>query len=110
MMENVALFQKFQTRQRSIGMARNSGAFLEAVKLTTAKFDQLEWHSDHVWVKDWLFRMEHDRNEQWTGGSDYFNFYKVKRLMDEYRSFFCRLPQLKATNILEIGMWDGGSL
>lgn len=73
-------------------------------------FEQFEWHSDHMRLGDLLFRLEHFANDNWNHGNRYFRLYKVKELLDQYQSFFATKPNFQAKNILEIGLWDGGSL
>lgn len=73
-------------------------------------FDFFEWHADHLKLGDLLFRLEHFRNDNWKLGDNYFRLYKVKELFDQYQSFFAGKPNFQAKNIVEIGMWDGGSL
>ncbi|MBX9941279.1 MAG: class I SAM-dependent methyltransferase [Candidatus Obscuribacterales bacterium] len=73
-------------------------------------FDLFEWHSDHLRLGDLLFRLEHFRNDKWNLGDNHFRLYKVKGLFEQYQVFFGRKPNFQAKNILEIGMWDGGSL
>ena len=73
-------------------------------------FEQFDWHSDHMRLGELLFRLEHFRNKNWALGHRYFNLYKVKELYDQYEKFFATKLNFQAKNILEIGMWDGGSL
>ena len=45
------------------------------------------------------------------GGGDCFIFYKLKTLIDQYESYFqINSPNYAPANVLELGMWDGGSL
>lgn len=73
-------------------------------------FDLFDWQSDHMRFGELLFRLEHYRNDHWKLGDAYFRLYKVKELYEQYQTFFERKPNFQAKNIVEIGMWDGGSL
>lgn len=73
-------------------------------------FDRLEWNKDHMRIAELLFRLEHCRSDNWTLGDKYFNLYKVKPLFDQYAKLFEQRKWYQAQNILELGMWDGGSL
>ena len=57
-----------------------------------------------------VFRLERDKNDQWDLGDQCFAFHKDKELIEEYERAFSRRPGLRPRHILEIGMWDGGSL
>lgn len=73
-------------------------------------FDQLEWRPDRMLYQDLVFRLEHYRSDDWDGG-DHFAFYKIKGLVDQYERYFQdRARPLEVRNVLELGMWDGGSI
>ncbi len=71
-------------------------------------FEGLEWHDDRMLLNGWIYRIEHHRRDDWEGG-DHFRFFKIKGLVDAYEAFF-RTHPLQPRNVLELGMWDGGSL
>ena len=73
-------------------------------------FEELVWHSDRMLLGDLVFRLEHYANDSWELGSECFHFYKIKSLVDQYAKFWSRREDFRARNILELGMWDGGSL
>jgi cephalosporin hydroxylase len=73
-------------------------------------FEQLLWRSDRVLLGKLVFRLEHYKNDQWELGDRCFAFFKIKELIDQYETAFLRRPGLKPRHLLEIGMWDGGSL
>ena len=56
------------------------------------------------------FRLEHYKNEDWELGDDCFIFYKTKYLVDQYAKFWSLRRDLRPQNILELGIWDGGSI
>ena len=73
-------------------------------------FEKFDWQSDHLRLGDLLFRLEHFRNKDWAHGHNYFALYKVKELFDQYESYFASKANFQAKNIIELGVWDGGSL
>lgn len=73
--------------------------------------DQLEWHTDRVMSGDLVLRLEHFKDDDsWELGDECLTFFKVRKLVDEYRTLFVSRPQLAPTNVLELGIWDGGSI
>jgi cephalosporin hydroxylase len=74
-------------------------------------FEKLNWYPDKMVVNGLTFRLQHTKNDHWNEGDNHFIFYKIKKLIDQYESYFKNYPE-NATpkNIVEIGMWDGGSL
>lgn len=74
-------------------------------------FECLIWHGDHMKLKDLLFVVEHCRGQGEKPVSDEnFGLYKVKQIYDQYEKIFSERPYFQAKNIMEIGIWDGGSL
>jgi hypothetical protein len=73
-------------------------------------FEKLVWHSDRMLLGDLVFRLQHYANDNWELGTECFLFYKIKGLVDQYANFWSLRPNFRARNILELGMWDGGSL
>jgi len=61
-------------------------------------------------LDDLVFRLEHYRNERWELEDACFGFYKTKPLVDQYAKFWSRRGTCSLKNILELGMWDGGSI
>jgi cephalosporin hydroxylase len=60
-------------------------------------------------IDDVVFRLEQKKHADWTIPG-YFSLYKVKSLIDQYDRFFILNQSFQPKQILEIGMWDGGSL
>jgi hypothetical protein len=74
-------------------------------------FKLLKWQADQMALNGLNFRLQHTKNENWVGGNDHFIFYKVKGLVDQYETYFKNYPEnAQPKNVLELGMWDGGSL
>lgn len=72
-------------------------------------FDNMMWLPDRMLLGDLVFRLEHYRSEDWNGG-DHFRFYKIRQLVDQYRAFFARHPGCRPSRLLELGIYDGGSI
>ena len=71
--------------------------------------EKLSWHEDRMLIGDVVFRLEQKKQTDWTIPG-YFSLYKVKSLIDQYDRFFELNRAFQPKQILEIGMWDGGSL
>jgi hypothetical protein len=71
-------------------------------------FTRLQWQPDRMVLDDLVFRLQHYKSDAWDGG-DHFLFFKIKELIDQYEMFFEHHPEFHPTNILELGIWDGGS-
>lgn len=72
-------------------------------------FDRLIWMKDRMFLDDLVFRLEHFKSDDWDLDSNYFALYKIKPLMDQYARFWTLKPQFSPKNIIEFGIWDGGS-
>jgi predicted O-methyltransferase YrrM len=72
-------------------------------------FERAEWQHDRMILDGLVFRIEHHRDSNWDGGEDHFRFYKTQPLVEQYASFF-RRHGLAPKRIVELGLWDGGSL
>jgi hypothetical protein len=57
-----------------------------------------------------VFRLQHYANDNWELGNECFLLYKIKPLVDQYAQFWSLRADFHARNILELGMWDGGSI
>jgi cephalosporin hydroxylase len=71
--------------------------------------EKMSWQEDRMLIGDIVFRLEQKKNSDWTVPG-YFSLYKVKSLVDQYEKFFSLNKSFRPKRILEIGMWDGGSL
>ncbi len=76
---------------------------------TATRFDGLTWTPDRMLLGDLVFRLEHYRTDDWPLGDECFRFFKIRELVDQYRAFFARRPDLRPRHVLELGIWDGGS-
>jgi SAM-dependent methyltransferase len=73
-------------------------------------FEKLVWHPDRMLLDDLVFRLQHYANDNWELGSNCFLFCKIKYLVDQYAKFWSLRDDFSARNILELGIWDGGSV
>ncbi len=73
-------------------------------------FDKLIWRQDRMILDDLVFRLEHYRNDDWELGDNCLIFYKTKPMTDLYGEFWSLRKDFRPQNILELGMWDGGSV
>ena len=73
-------------------------------------FEDLVWHSDRVLLRDIVFRLQHHANDNWELGDKCFTLYKIKPLVDQYAKFWSYREDFRPRNILELGIWDGGSI
>jgi hypothetical protein len=73
------------------------------------KFDDVVWRPDRMLLGDLVFRLQHYLSDAWELGDNCFVFWKIKPLVDQYAKFFASMPGFRARNMLELGLWDGGS-
>lgn len=73
-------------------------------------FEKLIWQQDRVLLNDLVFRMEHYKSEDWNLGENCFVFYKTKELIDQYEEFWTSRKNFRPRSMLELGLWDGGSV
>jgi len=73
-------------------------------------FERLQWSEDRVLIDDWVFRLQHLKNDQWELSENCFIFFKTKHLIDQYQEYWSYKESFVARNVLELGMWDGGSI
>src|SRR6266851_3076389 len=73
------------------------------------KFEDLLWQNDRVLLGDLVFRLQHYVSDDWDLGDQCFVFYKIKPLVDQYAKFFASMSGFRTDNMLELGLWDGGS-
>lgn len=72
-------------------------------------FDRLVWQEDRMLLDGVVFRLQHYKSDNWSGG-EHFMFYKIKKLVDQYQRYFRQYPEFHAEHVLELGMFDGGSV
>jgi len=72
-------------------------------------FDRLKWEADRMILDDLVFHLEHQRKSQRDDGGASFAFYKTKALVQQYARFWTARV-FRPRNVVELGLWDGGSL
>jgi cephalosporin hydroxylase len=60
-------------------------------------------------LDDLVFRLQHHKSANWNE-EEHFMFFKIKKLVDEYENYFQRRSDFCPKNVMELGMWDGGSV
>lgn len=73
-------------------------------------FENLVWQRDRMLLKDLVFRLELSRDDSWELGDACFSFYKDEGLIAQYETLFAARPNFQAKKIIELGVWDGGSM
>lgn len=71
-------------------------------------FEKLNWKSDRLEIGDFIFSLGQYKSESWNLGNECFVLWKDKVLIDQYKDFF-KTYDKPIDNVLELGMWDGGS-
>jgi 2-polyprenyl-3-methyl-5-hydroxy-6-metoxy-1,4-benzoquinol methylase len=71
-------------------------------------FSRLVWQQDRMLLDDLVFRLQHFKSGEWDV-PEYFVFYKTKVLVDQYEYYFSKNPAFKPNNIMELGIFEGGS-
>lgn len=75
-----------------------------------AFFERLQWAPDRMVLDGIVYRLEHGANDRWDLGEHCFRFYKTRALLTQYAEFWSRRLDFAAHRVVEIGLWDGGSL
>jgi hypothetical protein len=68
------------------------------------------WKADRLLVGDLVYRLAEHQRDDWELGDECFLFYKGKRMMLQYADLWRSRPEFRPSRILELGMYDGGSL
>lgn len=72
-------------------------------------FERLVWDDRSMTLDGLVFRLDHYKDASPLPDDEAFGLLKLKGLVDEYEAFFKSRP-IQPENVLELGMWDGGSL
>jgi hypothetical protein len=73
-------------------------------------FSQIAWHSDRAVLNGWTFRLDYGDISNWNPEEPCFKFLKVKWMIDQYAKLWSLRPDFRPRNIVEIGIYDGGSI
>jgi methyltransferase family protein len=72
--------------------------------------ERLAWRDDRMLLDDLVFRLALADTHDWELGEDCFHFYKTKSLIDQYAKYWLSNDGFVANRIVELGIWDGGSV
>lgn len=95
--------QEASLQPNSKDSSRNNSAALLAI-------EKLIWQQDRVLLNDLVFRLEQSKAPNWELGEECFVLYKPKDLIDQYARFFSAHPEFNPDRVVELGMWEGGSV
>jgi hypothetical protein len=94
----------------SVPAAKGSADQASGVSGGSSMFDSLIWRDDRMLLDNLVFRLELAKSDDWDLGEDCFRLYKTKSLVDQYARYWSGNNGFEAKNILELGIWDGGSV
>src|SRR3990172_10373274 len=72
-------------------------------------FAKLKWLPDRLIIEDLVFRLERAKSDQWDG-PEHIMFHKSKGIISQYELFFSGNSDFHPQRVVELGIWDGGSL
>jgi hypothetical protein len=78
--------------------------------MDTSPFDAILWQDGGLEIDDVLFRLIPLSEFRGDPNQEYFRLVKDARLLDEYDIFFKKHWPFEVANLLELGIWQTGSL
>ena len=72
-------------------------------------FENLIWKADRMLLDELIFRLEPSASADPNIDDQCFRFYKGRPLVGEYAAYWASLQNFTPGNVLELGIWDGGS-
>jgi hypothetical protein len=69
----------------------------------------MQWKSDRILLGEFVFQLQLSKTDEWDLGDECFAFYKTRELVAQYKRFWAMRDQAQLCNIVELGLWDGGS-
>ena len=73
--------------------------------------DRFVWSRDRGLLNDVVFRLQLTKNDEtWDLGDQCVVLFKGNYMVNKYRDLFRRNPQLKVEHMLELGIYEGGSI
>lgn len=72
-------------------------------------WDRLSWDADRMFVGDQTFRLEKQGSPPPALPGE-LRFFKSRGFVDRLATFFRRRPEFRPRHILEMGIWEGGSV
>ena len=74
-------------------------------------FDRMEWKPDRMFFNDLVFRLRWSKDDvSWDLGDQCLVLFKGKYVLGKYVDLFTRSPGLEIENMLELGIYEGGSV
>lgn len=73
-------------------------------------FERLEWQDDHFMIDELVFYLKRPDHLAADRDRDWFVLDKPTRLLDQYRALWPRISANAIQNLLELGIYDGGSI
>ena len=70
--------------------------------------ERLVWNGDQFVLDGVPFRAKGTHEPGALNTADGFLLYKSRHLIEEFGRFWCTRPEFEATNVLELGVWEGG--
>jgi cephalosporin hydroxylase len=78
--------------------------------MNSNSFESAVWKPGRMTLNGWVYRLEgHATDESWDGVQD-FVFYKCREIVDAYAKFFAEHRDIRTNRVIELGIWDGGSV
>lgn len=68
------------------------------------------WSADRVEIGELVLRLQYQAAADWDLGDRCMAFFKDRRVVELYDQVFGRCPDFVPRHIVELGMWDGGSV
>ena len=73
-------------------------------------FERISWHEDRLLLDDLVFYLDQERSTPADSTPDGFFLHKPRRLLDQYVALWRQRPGTTHANMLELGIFDGGSV
>jgi SAM-dependent methyltransferase len=113
--ENRSLSTQPDSEGKKIGGARNDGRQVSLSQPPDSSrrgsvLKRLVWQKDRMLLDDLVFRLQHYKSDDWDLGDECFTFYKTEGLVNQYASFLALRENFQPQNVLELGIWEGGSM
>lgn len=72
--------------------------------------EALEWRADRLLIGDLVLRLQYQANSDWELGEQCLAFFKDRETIEVYDGIFAQRPTFEPKTVIELGIWDGGSV
>lgn len=72
--------------------------------------DALDWREDRLLIGELVLRLQYSARGDWELGEECLAFFKHRRTVERYDAYFGGRPDFVPRRIVELGIWDGGSV